>query len=83
MKSTHAFLPGVVLLEPAVHRDERGWFMESYVLERMKAKGVDVTFVQDNHLQPAPGHAEGLHFQNEPMARKLGALHRDRYWTWS
>ncbi len=70
MKSTHASLPGVVLLEPAVHRDERGWFMESYVLERMKAKGVDVTFVQDNHsFSLHRGTLRGLHFQNEPMAQ--------------
>lgn len=70
MRSTPTDLPGVILIEPSVHRDERGWFMESYVLEPMKSHGIDATFVQDNHsFSKHRGTLRGLHFQNEPMAQ--------------
>lgn len=70
MKASHTALPNVLLLEPAVHRDERGWFMESYVEGSMKSLGIEANFVQDNHsFSLHRGTLRGLHFQNEPMAQ--------------
>ena len=70
MNAFHAALPEVLLLEPTVHRDTRGWFMESYVKEQMRSLGIDVDFVQDNHSSSQHrGTLRGLHFQNEPMAQ--------------
>ncbi len=70
MKASHTTLPEVLVLEPTVHRDERGWFMESYVMELMRSKGIDAKFIQDNHsLSFHRGTLRGLHFQNEPMAQ--------------
>jgi dTDP-4-dehydrorhamnose 3,5-epimerase len=70
MKASQTALPDVLVLEPTVHRDERGWFMESYVKGSMKSLGVDANFVQDNHsFSLHRGTLRGLHFQNEPMAQ--------------
>ncbi len=70
MNAFQAMLPEVLLLEPIVNRDDRGWFMESYVKGLMEPLGVDVDFVQDNHsFSLHKGTLRGLHFQNEPMAQ--------------
>ena len=63
-------LPGVVILEPAVFGDSRGWFMESWSLSKMQAAGLDYEFVQDNHSYSAQkGVLRGIHFQNNPFAQ--------------
>jgi dTDP-4-dehydrorhamnose 3,5-epimerase len=60
----------VVLIEPEVFHDDRGWFMESYSLSKMKELGVDAVFVQDNHsFSIGKGVVRGIHFQNEPKAQ--------------
>ena len=70
MKAFRSVLPGVLLLEPSVHRDGRGWFLESYVMGVMRSLGIDAAFVQDNHsFSLRRGTLRGLHFQNEPMAQ--------------
>jgi len=70
MNAFQAMLPEVLLLEAIIHRDDRGWFMESYVKGLMKPLGVDVDFIQDNHsFSLQKGTLRGLHFQNEPMAQ--------------
>lgn len=61
---------GVLLIEPDVFKDDRGWFMESFSEPKMKALGIDVMFVQDNHSYSQPkGVLRGIHFQNEPKAQ--------------
>ena len=63
-------LPGVLIIEPQVHGDNRGWFAETYSYADLKNGGLDVTFVQDNHsMSAAVGTLRGLHFQNNPKAQ--------------
>jgi dTDP-4-dehydrorhamnose 3,5-epimerase len=56
-------LEGPILLQPTVHRDERGFFIESYRREAMADLGVPEEFVQDNHSRSSKGIVRGMHFQ--------------------
>ncbi len=71
MKFTETDIPGVIVVEPVVHRDDRGWFFESYQAERYKAGGVEVEFVQDNHSRSCRGTLRGLHSQAAKPQDKL------------
>jgi dTDP-4-dehydrorhamnose 3,5-epimerase len=63
-------LEGVLILFPARHGDARGFFSESWNRQRMKAAGIDIDFVQDNHsLSAKVGTVRGLHFQSPPHAQ--------------
>ncbi|MDX9701031.1 MAG: dTDP-4-dehydrorhamnose 3,5-epimerase [Rhodocyclaceae bacterium] len=64
-------LPGVLIIEPRVFGDERGFFMESWNRERYAAAGLDVDFVQDNLSFSRRGVLRGLHFQNPNAQGKL------------
>jgi dTDP-4-dehydrorhamnose 3,5-epimerase len=64
-------LDGVVLLEPQVHGDERGFMVETYRRDAWAELGVEVEFVQHNHSRSARGTLRGLHFQTEPGQAKL------------
>jgi dTDP-4-dehydrorhamnose 3,5-epimerase len=64
-------LDGVVLLEPQVHGDERGFMVETYRRDTWGELGVDVDFVQHNHSRSGRGILRGLHFQTEPGQAKL------------
>ena len=65
-------LPGVVLLEPKVYGDTRGYFYESYNRRRFaELTGVDVDFVQDNHSRSVRNVLRGLHYQIEHAQGKL------------
>jgi dTDP-4-dehydrorhamnose 3,5-epimerase len=64
-------LDGVVLVEPQVHGDERGFFVETYSREAWAGLGVDAEFVQHNHSRSSQGTLRGLHFQTEPGQAKL------------
>ena len=67
MKVTPTAIPGVLILEPKVFGDERGFFMESYNRQAFNdAVGMEVNFVQDNHSRSAKGVLRGLHFQRPP-----------------
>ncbi len=66
-------LPGVLLIAPVVHGDERGFFLETYHAGKYRAAGLDATFVQDNHSRSAAGILRGLHAQ---LARPQGKLVR-------
>lgn len=61
----------MVLIEPRVYRDERGFFLESYQRERFAAAGIDLDFVQDNHSRSTHGILRGLHFQHPRGQGKL------------
>jgi dTDP-4-dehydrorhamnose 3,5-epimerase len=70
MKVTSTALPEVLLLEPRVFGDERGFFMESYNRRAFnEAVGHGVDFVQDNHSRSARGVLRGLHYQLPPHAQ--------------
>jgi dTDP-4-dehydrorhamnose 3,5-epimerase len=64
-------LPGVLVLEPRVFADERGFFMETYHAERFRDAGIDAIFVQDNHSRSARGVLRGLHYQEPNPQGKL------------
>ena len=61
----------MTLIEPDVHRDERGFFLETYHQARYHEAGLDAVFVQDNHSKSARGILRGLHMQVEQPQTKL------------
>ncbi len=61
----------VLIIEPPVFGDERGFFMESFRADKLAAQGVEQRFVQDNQSQSKKGVVRGLHFQWEPPQGKL------------
>lgn len=71
MKVSETSLPGVLLVEPVVHGDERGFFLETYHRQRYGAAGIDLEFVQDNHSRSRRGTLRGLHAQVEREQGKL------------
>jgi dTDP-4-dehydrorhamnose 3,5-epimerase len=64
-------IAGLVLVEPAVHRDDRGFFTETFRADDFEQLGVDVEFVQENHSRSVRGTVRALHFQLEPGQGKL------------
>jgi len=62
-------IPEVVLVEPKVFEDERGFFMETYKMLDFVAAGIERNFVQDNHSRSTKGVLRGLHYQNPPFAQ--------------
>ena len=72
MKAFKTRLPEVLILEPDVYEDERGFFLESYNQEVFnKLLGKKVKFVQDNHSKSAKGVLRGLHYQRKNPQGKL------------
>lgn len=70
MRLIETGLPGLVLLEPRIFRDERGFFLESYNRETFARLGIGCEFVQDNHARSTQaGVLRGLHFQLPPTAQ--------------
>lgn len=68
-------LPGVLIIEPRVHRDARGFFLETYHADRYREAGLDALFVQDNHSRSVRGTLRGLHWQIEhPQGKLVRAL---------
>jgi dTDP-4-dehydrorhamnose 3,5-epimerase len=64
-------LGGVVLLEPTVHGDARGFMVETFSRDAWAEHGVGVDFVQHNHSRSSKGTLRGIHFQTEPGQAKL------------
>lgn len=71
MKVSETELPGVLLVEPQVFGDARGFFTELYREERYRGAGIGATFVQDNLSRSARGVLRGLHFQHPRAQAKL------------
>ena len=70
MQATTTPIDGLLVLEPRVFGDERGFFMESFSERAFaKATGLDVRFVQDNHSRSSRGVLRGLHYQLAPHAQ--------------
>lgn len=70
MKTIESGLSGVIIIEPNVFGDNRGFFMESYNAEHYKRLNLDFTFIQDNHsLSVEAGVLRGLHYQLNPKAQ--------------
>ena len=64
-------IEGLCVIEPAVHGDARGYFMETYNQRDMEEEGLDMVFVQDNQSSSTKGVLRGLHFQKEFPQGKL------------
>ena len=64
-------IEGLCVIEPAVHGDNRGYFMETYSQRDMAENGIDIVFVQDNQSMSVKGVLRGLHFQKQYPQTKL------------
>jgi dTDP-4-dehydrorhamnose 3,5-epimerase len=64
-------IPNVIVIEPQVFADERGFFLESYQKERFSEAGIPFDFVQDNHSKSQQGVLRGLHYQIQQPQGKL------------
>ena len=73
MKFRATTIPEVLLIEPEVHRDDRGFFLETYHAGRFESGGISDSFVQDNHSKSVYGTLRGLHMQ---LAKPQGKLIR-------
>ncbi len=71
MKVSTTNIEGVVILEPRIFVDDRGFFFESYNRKTLAALGIDVSFVQDNHSQSRRGTLRGIHYQVKNSQAKL------------
>jgi dTDP-4-dehydrorhamnose 3,5-epimerase len=71
MRFTETELPGVILVEPDVHGDQRGFFLETYHASRYREAGIAAAFVQDNHSRSSKGTLRGLHGQFPHCQGKL------------
>jgi dTDP-4-dehydrorhamnose 3,5-epimerase len=75
MRAVDTELPGVLLVEPAVHRDDRGFFLETYHRKKYADAGIDVAFVQDNHSRSVARTLRGLHAQlRNPQGKLVRAV---------
>lgn len=71
MNTLETVLPGVLIIEPKIFGDSRGFFFESYQRQRYYDAGITYDFVQDNHSRSARGVLRGLHFQISKPQGKL------------
>jgi dTDP-4-dehydrorhamnose 3,5-epimerase len=69
MKIIETPLPGLLIIEPAVFNDQRGYFYESYNFQRYFDRGMESQFVQDNESKSVRGVVRGLHYQLNPVAQ--------------
>ena len=71
IKVTKTPIEGIFIIEPTVHGDERGYFVETYNQKDMQEAGLDMVFVQDNQSMSTKGVLRGLHFQKKHPQGKL------------
>ena len=77
---TQTEIPGVVVIEPQVFGDDRGYFMETYQKDQFAAAGIDKEFVQDNQSRSTRGVLRGLHFQKQfPQGKLVRAIRGSVY----
>ena len=73
-------LPDVLVIEPEVHRDGRGYFLETYHAEKYRSCGIDGPFVQDNHSRSVGGTVRGLHLQlRRPQGKLIRVIEGEIY----
>ncbi len=76
MKVIETALPGVLIIEPRVFGDHRGFFLETFQVDRYREAGITLPFVQDNHSRSQRGVLRGLHFQKTRPQGKLVSVSR-------
>ena len=69
-------LPGVLIIEPKAFGDHRGFFLETFQVDRYREAGITLPFVQDNHSRSQRGVLRGLHFQKTRPQGKLVSVSR-------
>lgn len=69
MEVKRTFMEGLLIIQPMLFSDERGYFFESYNIEQFRTIGIDVDFMQDNESCSSKGVLRGLHFQKPPYAQ--------------
>ena len=69
MKIIETPIPGLLIFEPKVFADQRGYFLESYNQQKLKEAGISTIFVQDNESKSSRGVIRGLHYQINPYAQ--------------
>jgi dTDP-4-dehydrorhamnose 3,5-epimerase len=76
MKINETEIPGVLLLEPAIYRDDRGFFLETYNQRRMTEAGLPVVWLQDNFSLSKKNVLRGIHYQiTQPQGKLVRATH--------
>ena len=80
MNVVETAIEGLLILEPLVFGDDRGFFLESWNRKAFSRFGLDLDFVQDNHSRSAGGVLRGLHFQNPRPQGKLVRVINGRAW---
>ncbi|MGZ3696798.1 MAG: dTDP-4-dehydrorhamnose 3,5-epimerase [Bdellovibrionota bacterium] len=80
MKITSLELPGLKLIEPVLHGDQRGFFVERYRVDAFREHGIPTEYAQDNHSRSGPGVLRGLHYQWDPPQGKLIGVIRGKIW---
>jgi dTDP-4-dehydrorhamnose 3,5-epimerase len=80
MQRLETRLDGLVLLEPKVHGDARGFFVETFRADVAGAHGIPTVFAQDNHSRSRRGTLRGIHFQTHPGQGKLVRVARGVVW---
>lgn len=78
MKVRETSLPGLLLIEPQVFRDERGFFLETFSTKKLAGSGIPEQFAQDNHSRSTRGVVRGLHYQFDHPQGKLIHVTRGR-----
>jgi dTDP-4-dehydrorhamnose 3,5-epimerase len=78
MQVRETALPGVLLIEPRIFPDPRGFFLETFQEGRYKEMGIDFKPVQSNHARSGRGVLRGLHFQREHVQEKIAYVTRGR-----
>ncbi|MCP5226826.1 MAG: dTDP-4-dehydrorhamnose 3,5-epimerase [Thauera sp.] len=76
MNVVETALPGVLIIEPKAFGDHRGFFLETFQVERYRDAGITLPFVQDNHSRSQRGVLRGLHFQKTRPQGKLVSVSR-------
>src|SRR5262249_35215245 len=75
MKFIESEIPGVIVIEPQIFRDERGFFLESYHKRKYSSGGIDAIFEQDKHSRSQRGTVRGLHAQlNRPQGKLVRVI---------
>ena len=75
IKVTECPIKGLYIIEPTVHGDDRGYFMETYNFHDMQENGLSMTFVQDNQSMSSKGVLRGLHYQiNHPQGKLVRVI---------
>ena len=80
MKVIPTKIPDVLVIEPKLITDSRGFFMEAYNLEKYKQAGIDLNFIQDNHSGSKKGVLRGLHYQIKfPQGKLVSVIKGEVY----